>query len=41
MVLELCDGNNALTYGVDHGLDPVEDVQLSVDVRGVVAQSSP
>ena len=37
MVLELFDGYNAPTNGVDDGLGPVEDVQLPVDARGLVA----
>src|SRR4028119_2273756 len=36
-VLELLDVYDALPDGVDDGLGPVEDVQLPVDVRGVVA----
>src|SRR5829696_7890604 len=36
-VLELLDVYNAFSYGVDDGLGPIEDVQLPVDVRGVVA----
>src|SRR5919205_825687 len=36
-VLQLIYVNNALPHGVDHRLGPVEDVQLPVDVRGVVS----
>src|SRR5829696_7177938 len=36
-VLQLLDVYNAFSYGVDDGLGPIEDVQLPVDVRGVVA----
>src|SRR4028119_1946076 len=36
-VLELLDVYDALPNGVDDGLGPVEDVELPVDVRGVVA----
>src|SRR5918995_4810075 len=35
-VLQLLDVYDAFPYGVDDGLGSVEDVQLPVDIRGVV-----
>src|SRR5918997_5667331 len=38
-VLQIPDVNDSFPHGVDHRLGPVEDVQLPVDVGGVIAYS--